>query len=731
MAGQIESYRNEIFNFLRTVTIKFEPFAYLMGRDYMDEYGLSDPHGDWNPYYQNLIGEYSTNDTRMTVYSLEDEIDVPYDKNLLTKYPKTAALCRIPNSEYTTLEERYPENIGLIRTIAYPVKDMETALKAPNLSLLAYDASLLEMNERESLIGALEDYLDMMRTRWYIPEYTYEDMYSTTFWICLWQHLPLVLLVQRIKNIGTPYVHSFHVWESLISKGLADYRDVLTTSQANWLYRNMEWILQNQGKNETLTELAKNLLEEISVSLQYKDMVQGTTDRWHDIITTPEFPTSNIVTGEQTGVENFESINNKLVDSGFETNNSADYIDKTEQELGQININELPTKFLEFKKNPINTANEVEMINFFLQTLVYRLHENHIGFTVEFVDPYSGVTLELGMQDVLLLYNWSIFRSLEETDISIPSGLIVNLPFKKDQVLASQFRPYIYYNNHKYRVASLVNVDGVVAILGNDWHPRAFTDKVDWIDTLAEQFRDRLLLNRYIEESNDYLYHDAMTSVMEDMTVHGTLRVKLTNAKTYTEYFNSVAGLSEIIDTYEGLGNNKEYYTTLASRCVDVMFPLSEATSTAFVSVLKNMETIYNSVRDLFIQLCSYNVTFLETERESNWYLPYRDPDIMFPGDVRYELSYVWYLIYQDFQCRGKFNQNLNATEIPFEFHVGDTSKLEMTWKDEIPVEYPIASEIEWSEKLSISASATEVKVPVTTILNLKIYVDGVSITKR
>ena len=731
MAGQIESYRNEIFNFLRTVTIKFEPFAYLMGRDYMDEYGLSDPHGDWNPYYQNLIGEYSTNDTRMTVYSLEDEIDVPYDKNLLTKYPKTAALYRIPNSEYTTLEERYPENIGLIRTIAYPVKDMETALKAPNLSLLAYDASLLEMNERESLIGALEDYLDMMRTRWYIPEYTYEDMYSTTFWICLWQHLPLVLLVQRIKNIGTPYVHSFHVWESLISKGLADYRDVLTTSQANWLYRNMEWILQNQGKNETLTELAKNLLEEISVSLQYKDMVQGTTDRWHDIITTPEFPTSNIVTGEQTGVENFESINNKLVDSGFETNNSADYIDRTEQELGQININELPTKFLEFKKNPINTANEVEMINFFLQTLVYRLHENHIGFTVELVDPYSGVTLELGMQDVLLLYNWSIFRSLEETDISIPSGLIVNLPFRKDQVLASQLRPYIHYNNHKYRVASLVNVDGVVAILGNDWHPRAFTDKVDWIDTLAEQFRDRLLLNRYIEESNDYLYHDAMTSVMEDMTVHGTLRVKLTNAKTYTEYFNSVAGLSEIIDTYEGLGNNKEYYTTLASRCVDVMFPLSEATSTAFVSVLRNMETIYNSVRDLFIQLCSYNVTFLETERDSNWYLPYRDPDIMFPGDVRYEFSYVWYLIYQDFRCRGKFNQNLNATEIPFEFHVGDTSKLEMTWKDEIPVEYPIASKIVWSEKLSISASATEVEVPVTTILNLKIYVDGVSITKR
>src|SRR5574344_241678 len=106
MTGQIESYRSEIFNFLRTVTIKFEPFAYLMGQDYMDLYGITDPHQSWNPYYINLTGEYSNDDTRMTVYSVEENRQVPFDKDLITNYPKTAAIYKVPNKEFFTLQER-------------------------------------------------------------------------------------------------------------------------------------------------------------------------------------------------------------------------------------------------------------------------------------------------------------------------------------------------------------------------------------------------------------------------------------------------------------------------------------------------------------------------------------------------------------------------------------------------------------------------------------------------
>ena len=58
-SGQIQLYHKEILDFLRTVTIKFEPFAYLMGQSYMAAHGLSDPHDTWNPYSIHLTGEYT------------------------------------------------------------------------------------------------------------------------------------------------------------------------------------------------------------------------------------------------------------------------------------------------------------------------------------------------------------------------------------------------------------------------------------------------------------------------------------------------------------------------------------------------------------------------------------------------------------------------------------------------------------------------------------------------
>ena len=167
MAGQIEAYRKEIFDFLRTVTIKFEPFAYLMGQEYMSEHGIVDPNSEWNPYYQSLAAQYSENCTCMEVYSVETEEMVPFDRDLATKYPKTASLYKVTRTEYTILEEQYPENRGLIRTIAYPIPDIKTAIEAENLTLLAYDDSLLDVNERYDLVNCLKEFLRYMRERWY------------------------------------------------------------------------------------------------------------------------------------------------------------------------------------------------------------------------------------------------------------------------------------------------------------------------------------------------------------------------------------------------------------------------------------------------------------------------------------------------------------------------------------------------------------------------------------
>ena len=420
MTSQIEVYNQEIINFLKTVTIKFEPFAYLMGQAYMDQNGLTDPNGTWNPYYQNICGQYSTKDEKMYVYDPESETKVLFTKELLQEHPIIANTYKIPNTEYFTLEEKYPLNTGLIRAIAYPIGDIEDAIAAPNLTLLGYDASLLESQERESLITCLKNFLDEVRVRWWVPDFEYEDLYPMTFWCMLWQHLPNLLLTQRFRNIKTPYAHSFHIWEYLKSKGLSDYRDVLTLNQSMWLYRNIDYIQKNKGKNSTLKILAQNLLPEVAVSLLYKDMYQDGTYMLEDTRTTPEIVSEHLLIGERTGIESFASLNKKMYELGVEERNDADFIAQKEKELASQPHNILPTKFLEFKREPLDTRNERFMINFFLDTLMYRFNEGKLQYTVSYLDPLGegGDTAryELTVKDAILLWHYACRKYLEPAE---------------------------------------------------------------------------------------------------------------------------------------------------------------------------------------------------------------------------------------------------------------------------------------------------------------------------
>ena len=733
MAGQIEAYRKEIFDFLRTVTIKFEPFAYLMGQEYMSEHGIIDPNGEWNPYYQNLAGQYSENDTRMEVYSVETEEMVPFDRDLATKYPKTASLYKVTRTEYTILEEQYPENRGLIRTIAYPIPDIKTAIEAENLSLLAYDDSLLDVNERYDLVNCLKEFLHYMRERWWVYEYCYENMYAVTFWILLWQQLPLVLLTRRFQNIRTPYAHTFHIWEYLKSKGMKDYRDVLTNQQALWLYRNMEWVLGNQGKNETLLELADNLLEEISVSINYKDMYQETDTRWDEAKTTPNFITEGLLNGERSDVETTEDLNNRLVESGLETETGADYIDQLEDLLSKHPHNILPTKLLEFKKDPINTSNEQLMCNFFVNTLAYRLSQNQLSYTVNLKDPYTGTVLELFVGDVALLWSYALYRSIGRDPVYTPNKFICYLPFKKDQVLISDLRPSIWYNQHKYYIKNLVDLDWIANTLAGDWHPRTFTDSEDWINTLANQFRNLLAMRRYYEQSNDYLFHKAMNSVFEDLRYEGTASFNVTPYKTYAEFFSANALLKEVMDTYETITDKDNYFTNLATVCFDTLFPLTEVMLDEFVGTLRNLETIYNSVRDLFIQLCSYNVTFLETERDRNYYLNYRDPDFVAPTEVLYYAEHLLDFVKDDYNLRYKMINYLNRKNLIYDVRInqGSTGLSVAYYPRKLNIEYLLKHKLQYEMKHSTVTNKVSIKSDPVIYVKFKINTDAVSFKQR
>ena len=650
MAVELEPYKKEIFSFLRTLSVKFDAFAYLMGSDYMEEYGLTDPHGVWNPYYLNLAGQYSSNDTRMTVYSPEEERYVPYDLNLATEYPRTALLYKVGQKEYTNLQERYPSQRGLIRCIAYPAKSVQACVDAENFSLLAYDDSFLHENERESLIKCLKEFFTMVRTRWWIDEFRYEDMYAITFWGMIWQYLPVLLLTQRFLNIRTPYVHPFHIWEYLKSKGLEDYRDVLTNQQSLWLYRNIDYILKNKGKSSNLLILAENLLGEIFVSLLGKDMYQETATRWDSQLSTnPVFRSFNLVTGEEVKTESFSALNSRMVEAEIENRDSAEFIEEEEYKLATHPHNILPTKFLELKKEPIDTSDERYMVNFFLDSLMYRYSRGDLKYALSFVDPVYKNQIKLSVGDTIALWYYTLMRSIEITPEVIPNKWVSYTAFQTAQPSIADLNQSVFTDGQEHPIRAHANVSKMLGMLA--WHPRSFVKQADFMDMVCGQFRALLQFKNEYEQSNKAIYHLAVHSVLKDITIRRAFELQLTDKINYQEWINSNIDLKNLVAGYNSQGNPTELYLNLCQLLFDVLFPLDSATAAEFIGNVRQMEKLFTAVRNLFIKLCSYYVRFLESDRDKHEYLKLLPVDVVWMGehiDLGGLLTFIWPTLYFD-----------------------------------------------------------------------------------
>ena len=629
MAGQLETYRQEVLRFLKTCSIKFEPFAYIMGESYMNAHGIDDPNGAWNPYYLNLCGEYSENDTRMTVYSVEEERHVAFDKDFATNYPKSAQFYRVGTIEYDALLERYPSNADLIKCIVYPPESMESVLKAENLSLVAYDASFLQPNERESLVSCLKRFLQEVRTRWWVKEFCYEDMYSITFWVMLWQHLPNLLLTQRFRNIKTPFVHPFHIWEYLKSKGLKDYRDVLTDKQSLWLYRNIDYILKNKGKHDTLLKLAENLLSEVYVSLHYVDMYQETASKWDDqLVTTPRFKYFNLLTGAEDKEEDFALLNAKLVEVEIEDRDNAEYVAETDIALGTQNHNILPTKFLEFKKDPVNTTRERFMVNFFLDTLLYRYSEGTLVYNVVINSPLDNTKIEIPVGDAIALWYWTVLRGVGYAGPEkLPTRFRTHIAFQRLEPREREYPQYIYHYGHRYDYRSIIELSKI--LISIPWFEKTFPSDISFMETTVGQFRALLNLVRHIELSNHMLYHEAMGVFFDKFMVNTYVPLHLSDCVTYEEWLATTPQVKTIVDQLEEMTGDQQsgYYNKFCQNCFEALFPMDLSIKEEFLGKIRYLDRIYTAIRDLFISLGSYNITYLETDRLRHEYLIFRDPD--------------------------------------------------------------------------------------------------------
>lgn len=353
----------EIYNFLRTTSIKNSYFADQSKSRHIRSSVASVVPENRLPYYRHMAGEYILKeaiaaevhnpktgsvitqtypntskvfdsqgvqsvdmrntliyndvdgvfDEMMYVTSLDTQEEIPFTlENLHAEYAleegathtKTLEAYKLPSRYYELLCERYPRQVDLIKAIVYPVQKardvtaselnmysmnstpipsltmrrIDALIEEENFAIVGYDSSVLEDRERRSLLAAMNDLVTIVRTRWNVPEYAYEENYATVLWTMLWCILPIALIAQRYSNIKTPFAHSSHVWDYLISKGLESYKGYLNDDQTQFLYKNIGYILQCRGQQKVTNLLIDELLADAGLNIKCKTIALNTTN---------------------------------------------------------------------------------------------------------------------------------------------------------------------------------------------------------------------------------------------------------------------------------------------------------------------------------------------------------------------------------------------------------------------------------------------------------------------
>lgn len=621
MANITDMYQAEISNFLRTVTIYFRPMSEILN-DYLSVYVDTNLDTSINYYHNRLTGEYIPGDTPMYVTSVDTGESILFNKQNLEAHPRTASIYRVPNIEYDTLCNKYPQQLDLIKSIVYPVSVPSNTDQV--FQYIDGDVSLLQSNESYSILEAIQRYCKVVSERWWIKEYAYEVGYPIALQALFWQLLHLICFTKRMTNIKTGSAHHQHVWNYLMSKGMDDYRDVLTTKQSMFLYRNINYILANKGTANNLLVLSDNIISDFNITLFGKQLYQQQTSRFDECRRTPEVVSVPIVSYATSSQEyeniseSISTINSRMYQKGIERINTISYVEEIEKAYGEVEEDRLPTKLIELKKDPVNTSHKHLFIQFVLETLVYRLIHGKLNYMVSFRDTLTDTTVKLHVVDAFLVMYYAIQKSCNATPVYVPKYHLVRIPYKLEKPNKGEFHKYVYINDLPYSVDQHIHLDKLLSDI--PWRNDNIITKSSFNDLIFDQFTAMMKHFNRLQNSAEMLDHRCMMVAYHQICAYGNFEKELTLHTTYASYINSLETVSYVLDAYAGSGSTS-MYSQLASTLLQSIIDFGDTRYKTFVGSTDSYSSQFETMTSMLIQLSSHNITFLGTSRQESDYI--------------------------------------------------------------------------------------------------------------
>ena len=240
--------------------------------------------GQWSS--KMIIRVASDDGTVEKEFTLDNISGPNSDENLSLDYQSGT-------SAYNELLDTYPEFEALIKGILHPIP-LIVSTNAEDFAVLYcggyYRTRLNTLQSEYAFIkgsALIYDFIDLVEDWEYslidkIEEFTkiyfkqhdsrvyaeYNDLYFATSIGIYYLNLPMTIFNIRLDKVKTLETHSTHVQLYLDSYvNLGQYMSYLTRTQYMYLYRNIEWLACNSGKQKVFDDLVENFLKDRGVAV--------------------------------------------------------------------------------------------------------------------------------------------------------------------------------------------------------------------------------------------------------------------------------------------------------------------------------------------------------------------------------------------------------------------------------------------------------------------------------
>lgn len=429
-------YIKDVMQLAQTLVIQSSATATAMNNGILQNPALQARGITVNPndnttwkYYMNLQGLYHPSDTPMSVISLDTLQTIPFTVGNLQTNLATARAYAFGSSYYDSLVSKFPTQENLIRCILNPIsfeKDTTGQIIAPDDgTILWYDSSLIEPNET-NVISKLQDWFYRIFSRWDNKAYTIpDDLYAAAQLGMLFSMLPAEILNIRLANCKTRFVHSFHVREYLASNGgLDSYVDTLSTEQLLWLYRNIQYLKRNAGKQSTFQWLVDNIMTKSGLPLAEWNMSQDTHLMPGSLLPTAQFSRNPLNFGYSITGNDILSVEGLFdLENGIAKDNATveqDDVAVASAMMDNSRFNALKTKVLESSVIDLTDASPYTLSDCLLYQWAYWSYIGSYKAVVNLVDPQTGVPFNMPVLDAFITYLYAYNKVNDITLIDVP-----------------------------------------------------------------------------------------------------------------------------------------------------------------------------------------------------------------------------------------------------------------------------------------------------------------------